>query len=122
MPECMHQVRGKKREREREGGLEGGGGGGGRERKIQGDIIQTEIFHTAGIITGSSIIAIIQTFISELSPNLVHPVNSSNHQHLVVQLWCHSHVEVHVELIMVGNEGFGRSSPWDHVHERRLHL
>ena len=40
----------------------------------------------------------------------------------MIQLRGHSHVEVHVEVIVVGDEGLGRGTAWDHVHERRLHL
>ena len=41
---------------------------------------------------------------------------------LMVQLRGHSHVEVHVEVIVVGDKGLGRGTTWDHVHERCFHL
>lgn len=63
-----------------------------------------------------------QTFISELSSDLIDTVNTANDQHLVIKLRSHSHVEIHVEFIMVGSEGFGRCSSWDHVHERSLYF
>lgn len=40
----------------------------------------------------------------------------------MIELRSHSHVEVHVEVIVVGDEGLGRGTTWDHVHEGRLHL
>lgn len=35
---------------------------------------------------------------------------------LVVKLRCYSHVEIHIQVIMVSDERFGCCSTWDHVH------
>lgn len=40
----------------------------------------------------------------------------------MVQLWGNPHVEVHVQLVVVGDEGPSYSAAWDEVHHGRLHL
>lgn len=42
--------------------------------------------------------------------------------HLVVELRGHSHEEVHIKVIVVCDEGLGRGTTRDHVHEGCLHL
>lgn len=41
---------------------------------------------------------------------------------LVVKLRCYSHVEIHIQVIMVSDERFGCCSTWDHVHQRGFYL
>ena len=41
---------------------------------------------------------------------------------LVKEFWSHSHEEVHVEIIVVGDEWLCGRTPCNHVHQRSLHL
>lgn len=43
-------------------------------------------------------------------------------QHLQVQLWRHAHVELHVQVMVVRDEGSGCGASRDHIHHRRFHL
>lgn len=64
----------------------------------------------------------VNALIPELPPDLVNPVKPADHQHLEVQLRSNSHVELHVEVVVVGHEGLGGGSSWNHVHHWRLYL
>ena len=50
------------------------------------------------------------------------PINATDDQHLVIQLRGHTHVQVHVQVVVVGHEGLGRGATGNHVHHRRLYL
>ena len=41
---------------------------------------------------------------------------------LVIKFRCYSHVEIHIQVIMVSDERFGRCSTRDHVHQRCFYL
>lgn len=64
----------------------------------------------------------IDALIPELASDLVDPVHAAHHQHLEVQLWSHPHVQPHVEVVVVGDEGARCRPAGDHVHHRSLNL
>lgn len=64
----------------------------------------------------------INTFIAELTANLIHTVETTNDQHLQVQLGSDTKVQIHVQVIVMGDEGLGNGTTWDHVHHGRLNL
>mmetsp|Transcript_5567 Transcript_5567/g.10498 ORF Transcript_5567/g.10498 Transcript_5567/m.10498 type:complete len:374 (-) Transcript_5567:204-1325(-) len=68
------------------------------------------------------VVSQIDAFVAELTPDLVHPVQSAHHQHLEVQLWGDAHVQRHVQVVVVRDEGLGRGAACNHVHHGRLHL
>lgn len=42
--------------------------------------------------------------------------------YLMVELWSNSHIQVHVQLIVIGDERLGHSSPWNDVHHGSFNL
>mmetsp|Transcript_6962 Transcript_6962/g.23963 ORF Transcript_6962/g.23963 Transcript_6962/m.23963 type:complete len:492 (+) Transcript_6962:1135-2610(+) len=68
------------------------------------------------------VVSHVNAFVTELPANLVHAVHSSNDEHLQVQLGGDAHEEVHVEVVVVRDEGLGGRASRDHVHHGSLHL
>mmetsp|Transcript_56 Transcript_56/g.189 ORF Transcript_56/g.189 Transcript_56/m.189 type:complete len:549 (+) Transcript_56:61-1707(+) len=64
----------------------------------------------------------VDALVSEIPPDLVHPVHAPYHQHLQVELGGDAHEEVQVQLVVVSDEGTGGGPSRNHVHHRRLHL
>lgn len=64
----------------------------------------------------------VDAFVPELAPDFIHALDASHHEHLEVQLRRNSHEELHVQVVVVGDEGAGRGTSRDHVHHGRLHL
>ena len=54
----------------------------------------------------------VYTLISELSPNLVHSVKPTNYKHLQVQLRCHSHEQIHVQVVVVSDKRLCSCATW----------
>lgn len=57
------------------------------------------------------IVSHVNAFISELPPDLIHPVEAAHNEHLQVQLGRHAHEELHVELVVCGDEGRAVAPP-----------
>ena len=64
----------------------------------------------------------INPFVAELPPNLVHPIQAANDQLLEIELRGNAHEEVHVQVVVVGDERLGRGPAGNHVHHRSFHL
>ena len=64
----------------------------------------------------------VDTLVTELATNLVYAVNPSNNKHLEVELGGDAHEEVHVQVVVMGDEGLGGGASSDHVHHGGLHL
>lgn len=74
----------------------------------------------------------VDRLVAELTAQLVHAVQTTDHQllrltrltrpHLQVQLGSDTHVEVQVEVVVVRDERLRRGASRLHVHHGRLHL
>mmetsp|Transcript_5062 Transcript_5062/g.10994 ORF Transcript_5062/g.10994 Transcript_5062/m.10994 type:complete len:245 (-) Transcript_5062:534-1268(-) len=64
----------------------------------------------------------VNALIPELPADLVHTLNASNHECLEEELRSDAHIELHAEVVVVGDKGAGSSTTWDHVHHGGLHL
>ena len=64
----------------------------------------------------------VNALISELATNLVDTLQATDNQHLEVQLRSNTHEQVHVQLIVMGDERLGRRTTGDSVHHGRLDL
>mmetsp|Transcript_49299 Transcript_49299/g.107571 ORF Transcript_49299/g.107571 Transcript_49299/m.107571 type:complete len:225 (-) Transcript_49299:549-1223(-) len=64
----------------------------------------------------------INALVSELTAYLVNTVQPSNNEHFQVELRCNSHVQIQIQVVVMGDEWSGRSPASNHVHHRRLHL
>lgn len=63
----------------------------------------------------------IHALITELPSHLIHAIETANDQHLQIQLGGHAQEHVHVEFVVVSNEGLGSSTTSDGVEHGRLH-
>lgn len=68
------------------------------------------------------VVSEINTLISELTTHLIDTVETTNNQHLEVQLWCNTHEHIHVQVVVVSLERLGGSSSCDGVHHWSLDL
>jgi hypothetical protein len=64
----------------------------------------------------------INALISELLANLKHSVNTSNNEHLEIELRGNTHKQLHVEVVVEGFEGTSSGTTWDHVHHWSFNL
>ena len=64
----------------------------------------------------------VNALIAELTANLIDTVETTNDQHLQVQLGSDTEVQVHVQVVVVGDEGLGHGTTGDHVHHGSLNL
>lgn len=64
----------------------------------------------------------VHRLVSELATNLVDTVQTSDNEHLEEQLGGDTHVEVLVEVVVVGDEGLGSGASSNHVHHGGLDL
>ena len=48
--------------------------------------------------------------VPELFADLVDPVDASDDEHLVIQLGCHPHKQIHVQVVVMRHEGLGRGT------------
>lgn len=68
------------------------------------------------------VVSHVNAFISELPSDFIHPIKAPNNKHLQIQLWRHTHEELHVELVVRGDEWRSSGSSRDHVHHGSLDL
>lgn len=64
----------------------------------------------------------IDTLVTELPSNLVYTLQATDNQHLQVELGSYTHVELHVELVVVCNERLRCGSSGNGVHHGGLNL
>lgn len=64
----------------------------------------------------------VNALVTELTAQFVHTLKTSDNKHLQVQLGGNTHEQVHVQLIVVGDEGLGGSTTGDGVHHGSLDL
>lgn len=63
----------------------------------------------------------IHALISELASHLVDSVQSTDNKHLEVKLGSDTEEHVHVEIVVVSNEGLGGGTTSNGVEHRGLH-
>lgn len=66
------------------------------------------------------VVSQIRTLVTELSAHLVHAVQTTNDQHLEVQLGRDTQEHVHVEVVVVSNEGLGSGTASNDVEHGSL--
>ena len=64
----------------------------------------------------------INTLISELPSNLIHPIQTTHNQHLQIQLRRNTHEQIHIQIIMMRDERLSRRTPRNLIHHRCLHF
>lgn len=64
----------------------------------------------------------VNAFVTELATHFVDTLKTTNNQHLEVQLRSNTHEEIHVEVVVVSNEGLGSRTTSNRVHHRGFHL
>lgn len=64
----------------------------------------------------------VDTLVTELTAHLVHTLQTTDDEHLQVQLGGDTHEQVHVVLVVVGDEGLGGGTTGDSVHHGGLDL
>mmetsp|Transcript_76663 Transcript_76663/g.206681 ORF Transcript_76663/g.206681 Transcript_76663/m.206681 type:complete len:467 (+) Transcript_76663:568-1968(+) len=64
----------------------------------------------------------VHALIPEVAADLVNAVQAANHEHLEVQLGRDPHEQVHVQVVVVRDEGLRGCAAGDHVHHRGLDL
>ena len=69
-----------------------------------------------GIVPGG------EALVPEVAVDLEHLLQAAHHQALEVELRRDAEIELHVEGVVVGDEGLGRGAAGDGMHHRRLHL
>src|SRR5579863_600281 len=64
----------------------------------------------------------VDTFVAEIPVDFVHAVKSARHKSFQVEFGRDAQVKIHVEGVVMGNEGPRRSPAEDRMHHRRLDL
>lgn len=64
----------------------------------------------------------IDALVPELTPDFVNSFNTAYHKLLKVELRRDTHVELHAEVVVVGDERLRGRTTRDHVHHRCLYL
>ena len=64
----------------------------------------------------------VDALVAELPSDLVHPIESSDDEHLEVQLRRDPHEHLERQVVVVGDERTRHGPAGDHVHHRRFHL
>ncbi len=95
-----------------------------REKQLSG---LHEVVHiSVGLVelTGGElgVVGLINTLVSELTSNLVNSLKTTDNQLLEVKLGSNSHKQIHVQIVMVGNEGLGSGTTSNQVHHGGLNL
>jgi len=62
------------------------------------------------------VVSHIDTLISEVFTDFENSVHTSDDEHLEIKLWSNSHVEFHIELIVISLEWSSSGTSWNHVH------
>jgi len=68
------------------------------------------------------VVSLIYRFVSEVFTNLEHSVQTSYHQLFQEQFWSDSHVQFHVEVVVVSNKRSCSGSSRNHVHHGSFDL
>lgn len=68
------------------------------------------------------VVSEVNTLVTELATKLVHTLETTDDQHLQVQLGSNTHEQVHVEVVVVSNEGLGGGTTSDGVHHGSLNF
>lgn len=64
----------------------------------------------------------VNAFVSELATDLIDTLQATDDQHLKIQLWRNTHEQVHVQLVVVGNEGLCSRAAGNGVHHGSLNF
>lgn len=64
----------------------------------------------------------VNALVTELPSNFVDTVHAADDEHLKVKFRSDSHEQIHLELVVVGNERLGRGTSSNHVHHWCLDL
>lgn len=64
----------------------------------------------------------VNVLIAELPSNFIYTLEPTDDELLQVQFWCHTHVQLHVEIIMIRLERSSRGTSGNLVHHRCLYL
>ena len=86
------------------------------------EIVVVGIGHVELACSVLRVVGLVDRFISEVLSDLKHPLESTNNQLLQIEFRCDSHVEFHIQVVVVGHEGTGSGSSGNHVHHWGLHL
>jgi hypothetical protein len=62
----------------------------------------------------------INAFVTELTTHFVHTLETSDDEHLQVQLGSHTHEQVHIEIVVMSNEGLGGRTTGNGIHHGSL--
>ena len=62
------------------------------------------------------------TFVTEVTVDLKHAVETADHQTLQVQFRRDTQVHVQVQGVVMGDERTGRGTAWDHLHHRGFYF
>lgn len=68
------------------------------------------------------VVSLINRLISEVLANLEDSIQTAHYQLFQIKFRSYSHVEFHVQIIMMSHERSGSSTTWNHVHHRSLHF
>ena len=63
-----------------------------------------------------------EAFVAEIAVDFVDPLQAPHHQALQIELRGDPQVELHVQGVVVGDEGLGGGPPGDGLHHGGLHL
>ena len=58
--------------------------------------------------------------VAETAVDLVHALETADHQSLQIQLRRHAQIQIQIQCVVVGNEGLGHGAARDVMHHRRL--
>lgn len=68
------------------------------------------------------VVSQVNALVSELATDLIHTFQTTDNEHLQIQLWGDTHEQIHIELVVVGDERLGSRTSGNGVHHRRLDL
>jgi hypothetical protein len=94
-------------------------------QKLLGDVDQVAVVGVGHVELASGELGVVRevnALVAELPADLVDAVEAAHDEHLQVQLRRDSHEQVHVEVVVMCDEGLGSGATCDHVHHRRLYL
>jgi len=64
----------------------------------------------------------VQAFIAEAAVNLENPFKSAHQETFEIQLRSYTHVQIHIQSVVVRNEGFRRGAAGNGMHHGRFHF
>lgn len=68
------------------------------------------------------VVSQINALVSELATDLIHTLQTTDDKHLQIQLWRDTHEQVHIQLVVMGDERLGGRTAGNGVHHGRLDL